>query len=96
MCGICGLVDFSAPTVDERIIVAMTRTLRHRGPDDCSALAPGPVGLGHARLSSIDLTKAGHQPMQSTDSEVALVYNGEVYNFQILLQLLEKEALRQD
>lgn len=92
MCGICGIVDFAADAVEARTVVKMTRTLRHRGPDDCGTFINGPVGLGHTRLSIIDLSETGHQPMQSRDESVTLVYNGEVYNFQTLRVQLENEG----
>ena len=67
----------------------MTRTLAHRGPDDSGVDVLGPAGLGHTRLSIIDLSSAGHQPMLSDDRRVALVYNGEVYNFPEIRRRLE-------
>jgi len=62
----------------------MLETIRHRGPDDTGVFAHRHVALGHARLSIIDLTCAGHQPMTDAAYQTTLVYNGEVYNFQEL------------
>jgi asparagine synthase (glutamine-hydrolysing) len=93
MCGICGIVDYSRPIADERIVRAMTHTLAHRGPDDCGVQIDGPAGLGHTRLSILDLTTAGHQPMRTADGRVTLVYNGEVYNFPQLRRRLEGEGV---
>ena len=59
----------------------MIAPLRHRGPDDEGIWTDGRVGLAHARLSIIDLSAAGHQPMASPDGAVWLTYNGEIYNF---------------
>jgi len=59
----------------------MTQTLSHRGPDDEGYYLEGPIGLGHCRLSIIDLTPAGHQPMSNEDGTIWLVFNGEIYNF---------------
>lgn len=96
MCGICGRVDLKGP-LPEDLISRMSAALRHRGPDDegqlqDAAACPGGsachVGLGHRRLSIIDLTAAGHQPMSNETSEVWLVFNGEVYNFAGLRQEL--------
>ena len=92
MCGICGLVDFAGPSVEEDVLRTMTRTLRHRGPDDQGITTSSMMGFGHTRLSIIDLTTAGRQPMWSADRQVALVYNGEVYNFSHLRDTLEREG----
>ncbi len=59
----------------------MVEALIHRGPDDDGLYCQGPIGLGHRRLSIIDLSPAGHQPMATGDGRFVLVYNGEVYNF---------------
>ena len=72
----------------------MTRTLHHRGPDDSGIITLEIAAFGHTRLSILDLTQAGHQPMRSADDRFTLVYNGEVYNFHYLRQLLEGEGVR--
>ncbi len=59
----------------------MTDAIRHRGPDDSGILVEGPVALGFRRLSILDLSPAGHQPMQAADGQVSLVFNGEIYNY---------------
>ncbi len=92
MCGICGLVDFAGPPMDKGVLRAMTRTLRHRGPDDQRIEVSGAMSFGHTRLSIIDLTAAGRQPMRSVDGQVTLVYNGEVYNFVALHETLERDG----
>lgn len=82
MCGICGLVwrDPSRPAgVD--LVETMNAALFHRGPDDGGVHVHGHVTLGHRRLSIIDLSEGGHQPMLSRDGELALVFNGEIYNY---------------
>lgn len=81
MCGIAGLFTVSNPKpVDPKRVRAMTDRLAHRGPDGSGVwTAPG-VGLGHRRLSIIDLA-TGDQPMLSADGGLALSYNGEIYNF---------------
>jgi len=92
VCGICGILDFTdAPHTDT--IEAMTAPLAHRGPDDRGAMAAGPVGLGHTRLSILDLSQRGHQPMTSADGRYTIVYNGEMYNFPELRQRLEAEGV---
>lgn len=82
MCGICGKINFSPDhTPDRALIESMCAALRHRGPDDSGVHIAGRAGLGHCRLSIIDLSPAGHQPMCNEDGSVWVVHNGEVYNF---------------
>src|SRR5260221_55349 len=92
MCGICGVADFSGPPVQRSVIETMVQSLHHRGPDDHGVFVDSSVGLGHARLSIIDLTSAGHQPMSSSDGAVTLGFNGEVYNFRDLRRQLEADG----
>ena len=66
----------------------MADTIRHRGPDDEGVHAEGPVGLAHRRLSILDLSPNGHQPMPNEDGSVWIAFNGEVYNFQSLREEL--------
>lgn len=73
---------------------AMTDALTHRGPDDSGLWTAGPIGLGHRRLSIIDLSHEAHQPMISHDHNVALVFNGEIYNFPELRDELELTGSR--
>ena len=80
MCGIVGVVDFRSD-VDRETIRKAASTLRLRGPDDSGVWTCGNVGLGHQRLSVIDLSSSGHQPMVSEDGRYVVVYNGEIYNF---------------
>ena len=94
MCGICGIADFSGQRVDRDLLWDMVETLRHRGPDDSGVGVLGPVGLGQTRLSIIDLSPGGHQPMASECGDYTLVYNGELYNFPELRQRLEGEGVR--
>lgn len=89
MCGICGLIDFTGPPPAEEQLARMTATLRHRGPDDRGVFAAGPAGLGHTRLSIIDLTPTGRQPMRAEEADCTLVYNGEIYNHRELRAELE-------
>ncbi len=80
MCGIAGIVDYKRP-IDQDGVKAMTSSLVHRGPDDFGHYFNKFVGLGHRRLSIIDLTSAGKQPMQSNCGRYTLIYNGEMYNY---------------
>ncbi|MBP2282933.1 asparagine synthase (glutamine-hydrolyzing) [Flavobacterium sp. CG_23.5] len=82
MCGINGILHLqSQKKVDERILIKMRDSLEHRGPDDKGLFIENNIGLGHRRLSILDVSTAGHQPFLSDDGRYALVYNGEIYNF---------------
>ena len=72
----------------------MTDIMRHRGPDDRGIFIDKNIGLGHRRLSIIDLSKTGHQPMFNEDKSLTIVYNGEIYNFGELRGELEKEGIK--
>jgi asparagine synthase (glutamine-hydrolysing) len=71
----------------------MCEVLAHRGPDDAGIWCDGPIGLGHARLSVIDLSDAGRQPMANEDGSLWIVLNGEIYNFLELRHELEQQGL---
>ncbi|MGE5605675.1 MAG: asparagine synthase (glutamine-hydrolyzing) [Bacteroidota bacterium] len=88
MCGICGRLNFdSSNNVDPIELNRMADRLAHRGPDDQGFFFDGHIGLGHRRLSIIDLDN-GKQPMISTDNNFVIVYNGEIYNYLELRQEL--------
>lgn len=91
MCGIVGKINLTGGAVNEADLTKMRDTLTHRGPDDAGLyISPDKtVGLGHRRLAIIDLTSAGHQPMQYKN-RYWIVFNGEIYNFQTERQELEK------
>jgi asparagine synthase (glutamine-hydrolysing) len=91
MCGICGVYNArSGELVSEQLIEQMTGLIAHRGPDDNGAYLDGPLGLGFARLSIIDLS-GGHQPMCNETGEIWIVFNGEIWNYQALRkELIEK------
>jgi len=91
MCGIAGFID--PRTADlESVSRAMARALIHRGPDDGGIWTQRDVGLGlaHRRLSIVDLSPAGHQPMRSESGRYEIVFNGEIYNYQTLRRQLEQ------
>lgn len=97
MCGICGFVDLSSNLTGEDLgatVESMTNTLDHRGPDDQGTWVDKArrVALGHRRLSVIDLSSAGHQPMTSHDGRYVVAYNGEIYNHRALRSELETEG----
>jgi asparagine synthase (glutamine-hydrolysing) len=99
MCGITGIIADNPAAVDKSALAAMTGSLRHRGPDDEGMYFSAQdgalcAGLGHRRLSIIDLSAAGHQPMSNEDGTVWITFNGEIYNFQTLKQELAEKGHR--
>lgn len=82
MCGINGILHLQTQKkVDERTLTKMRDSLEHRGPDDKGLFLENNIGLGHRRLSVLDVSAAGHQPFLSDDGRYVMVYNGEIYNF---------------
>ena len=97
MCGIAGIVGRQGgPPVDESALILLRDAQAHRGPDDAGAWLDerSQVGLAHRRLSIIDLSPSGHQPMSTPDDRLHLVFNGEIYNHQQLRQTLEGNGHR--
>lgn len=89
MCGITGIFAFNQIGKFNLINLAKaTKCLTERGPDDEGMFLTDFVGLGHRRLSILDLSEKGHQPMKSPDGRFVLVYNGEIYNYKLLRQQL--------
>ncbi len=89
MCGIAGILDWEA-TPNERL-EPMLRAITHRGPDDEGTFVEGPIAMGMRRLSIIDLN-SGHQPIFNEDESVAVVFNGEIYNYIELREALEAQG----
>lgn len=87
MCGICG---FSWE--DEAVITAMTQVMVHRGPDQWGIHVGQGISLGHRRLSILDLSPRGRQPMATPDGKTWIVYNGEIYNFREIRNVLEAKG----
>lgn len=96
MCGICGF--YTRDRYDVSVLQQMNNSMIHRGPDDhgeeiYTASDGRCVGMGQRRLSIMDLTSAGHQPMISADGRYVLVYNGEIYNFRDIRSVLEERGI---
>ncbi len=89
MCGICGW--HAARPIQEDDIIRMTRRLEHRGPDDEGVYVQGNIGLGHRRLSIIDL-EGGRQPMSNGEESLWIVFNGEIYNYRELRRRLQVDG----
>ncbi|TRX20790.1 asparagine synthase (glutamine-hydrolyzing) [Flavobacterium franklandianum] len=82
MCGINGILHLQTQKkIDEHLLKKMRDSLEHRGPDDKGLFIEKNIGLGHRRLSILDVSAAGHQPFFSDDGRYVMVYNGEIYNF---------------
>lgn len=103
MCGIAGIAYNNGRHIERDILENMTREMRHRGPDDEGIYISGnpdsktknpnvQIGLGHRRLSIIDLTDSGHQPMANEDETIWVTYNGEIYNFKELKNDLVRQG----
>ena len=89
MCGICGF------NWDDRVLVkSMSDSINHRGPDQEGYFTDQNISLGHKRLSIIDLSENGRQPMYNEDGTICLIFNGEIYNYQELRPILEKKGHR--
>ena len=92
MCGIAGIFRRDGAAADPAPLDSMLDAIRHRGPDDRGAWSSGACALGHVRLSILDLSQRGHQPMLTDEGRGVLAYNGEVYNFPELRRELENEG----
>ena len=86
----CGIAGFFGP-LEQPIAKVLGDIIKHRGPDDSGSYVHQELGihLFHQRLSILDISTGGHQPMQSADGKVTLIYNGEIYNFRELRGQLE-------
>ena len=93
MCGICGYIDYKNK-IDNSVLPNMVAAIKHRGPDDNGtafyAIDKYKVALGHARLSILDLSEAGHQPMEFDN--LTIVFNGEIYNFREIREVLKDKG----
>ena len=81
MCGIVGVIRFDSKPVEKKLITSMMQVIKHRGPDDEGVYIDGHVGLGHVRLSILDLSSAGKQPMTDATGRYTIIQNGESYNY---------------
>ena len=93
MCGIAGIFNFSGEQVEKQAIKKMTDAIKHRGPDGEGLWIDTNIGLGHRRLSIIDLSDRANQPMISDNKKIVISFNGEIYNYKDLQKLIIKEGL---
>src|SRR3954463_81791 len=89
MCGLAGELRLDGGVADLGALARMTACQAHRGPDGSGFWARGPVGLGHRRLSIIDLSQAGSQPMVDPHLGLTIAFNGIIYNYQDLRRRLQ-------
>ena len=94
MCGITGGLLFNRQPFSRRVLERMTEVISHRGPDDSGTYIDNHLALGFRRLSIIDLSPLGHQPMSIADGRYNIVFNGEIYNFEGLRKELEEEGVQ--
>ena len=94
MCGICGIVKFDGNKPETEKVHQMMNSLKHRGPDDDGIYLDKSVGLGFVRLSILDLSEQGHQPMNDSADRYVIVYNGEIYNYLELKEELAEYGFR--
>lgn len=92
MCGIAGFTRTCSPKADDATLKKMGEVISHRGPDAAGEYLDDHVGLGHRRLSILDLSAHGNQPMFSAEGRLVIVFNGEIYNFQELRAELEERG----
>ena len=90
MCGISGILNFNSKPVNYKDLYKMGSSIKHRGPDDFGIYKSNNIGFSHNRLSILDLSTKGKQPMQSLNGRWVISYNGEIYNF---LELKEELKL---
>jgi asparagine synthase (glutamine-hydrolysing) len=92
MCGIAGIITGDQDTPSATTLKGMSDRIAHRGPDDSGLYTAPGVGLAHRRLSIIDLSVQGHQPMSNMDGSVWITYNGEIFNFEEIADGLRKKG----
>src|SRR5580658_4012946 len=93
VCGICGIAINNTSEPSSALLERMRDTLTHRGPDAAGLYIASGIGLGHRRLSIIDVAH-GQQPMYSVDRRFVIVYNGEMFNHPVVKPRLEAEGVR--
>ncbi|MDD5773385.1 MAG: asparagine synthase (glutamine-hydrolyzing) [bacterium] len=92
MCGITGIKNFDSQCVPPDILAKMTRMLKHRGPDGEGFYIKDNIGFGHRRLKIIDLSERGRQPLSNENDTIWITFNGEIYNFQSISDILKKRG----
>lgn len=94
MCGIAGMFRFDHKPAEAAVIRKMTDSMAHRGPDATGCYTDGPAGLGHRRLSIIDLSAASNQPIADNSGRYQLIFNGEIYNYREVKKMLPEYSFK--
>src|ERR1700761_1018575 len=94
MCGIAGILDLKSRMIDPAVIQRMSDAMAHRGPDADGFYREDFLGLGHRRLSIIDLSSAANQPFVDNSGRYLIVFNGEMYNYEGVRSMLPGYAFR--
>ncbi len=94
MCGIAGIIDLNNRVIDGDLVRGMTTAMAHRGPDADGLFAEGAAGLGHRRLSIIDLSPDSNQPFYDPSGRYVMVYNGEMYNYEAVKAMMPDYPFR--
>jgi len=89
MCGFVAMIGLNGRLPVKHVVLNMTHSIKHRGPDEEGTFFSGPVGFGFRRLSILDLSPAAHQPMLSPDKRLVLIFNGEIYNYKEIREELK-------
>ncbi len=92
MCGIAGILNFNGEQVHENQLRVMMQKMKHRGPDDDGVFMEKNIGLGFVRLSIIDTSLSGHQPMHDENKRFVIVFNGEIYNYIEIREVLRTKG----
>ena len=93
MCGIAGIISFQDKVIDKERLGRMLQAFKYRGPDDEGIFFDDNIGLGHVRLSILDISPSGHQPMQDETGRYTIILNGEIYNYIEMREQLENEGV---
>jgi len=94
MCAIAGIYNLDGKPVEEKLLQRMAEIMKHRGPDDEGHYLNRNIGFAHRRLSIIDLSSVGHQPMSNEEKTIWIIHNGEVYNYLEIREDLSKKGYR--
>ena len=94
MCAIAGIYNLDGKPVEEKLLQRMAEVMKHRGPDDEGHYLNRNIGFAHRRLSIIDLSSVGHQPMSNEEKTIWIIHNGEVYNYLEIREDLSKKGYR--
>ena len=93
MCGVAGIISFNNEPIKKNTLISMIDSIRHRGPDGEGYWIRDNIGIGHCRLSIVDLSKNANQPMYSNNGRYGLIFNGVITNFVELRKDLKTKGI---